>query len=126
MNKIIKHSFYSLVWYSSLLIDTSYWAFWIEETRDWLIWNATGDVSLEFKKVMIYFLWFLWLIAVAWGMKWWFHILTAADDEEKVKKWKKTILFMLLWLFVILIAYAIVSWVIWWLWDVKEIEILNN
>ncbi len=128
MVKILRYFFYSLVWCSLIFTGSLYWAFWIEPTsegwivKDGLIWDTNWNLSLEIMKVIVYFLWFLWLIAVIWGIKWWFQILTAADNEERVKKGKKTVLFMLLGVFIILIAYAIVSGVTWWLSDVRQIE----
>jgi small-conductance mechanosensitive channel len=74
-----------------------------------------NDISIYIIDIIIYLLWFIWLIWIVWLIKWGFQILTAGWDEEKFKNGKKTILFWLLGIFVILIAWAIVNWVINWL-----------
>ena len=116
-NKII-FPFLWLIYSVVFTILTVHWAFWILEISDELKGAQSGDIALDFSNVIVYLLWFLWLIAVIWWMKWWFQVLTAGWDEEKVKNWKKTVLFMMLWIFVILIAWALVSGVLGWLKDI--------
>ena len=55
---------------------------------------------------------FLYLIAIAmilWGA---FNILTAAGDEEKVKKWKTVLLQAVAGLIVVFLANSIILWVL--------------
>lgn len=62
---------------------------------------------------------FLTLIAVIYAIWGWFLILTAAGDEDKVKKWRTVILNAALGLVVIWLAYSIVRWISGLLiWDV--------
>ncbi len=56
---------------------------------------------------------FLTLIAVVYAIWGWFLILTAAGDDEKVKKWRTVIFHAILGLIVIWLAYAIVTWAVW-------------
>ena len=63
----------------------------------------------------MYLLGFIWLIAVVFVIYWWFRILTAWWDDENVKKWKKIVLYSLLWIFIISIAWSIVMWIYGWL-----------
>jgi len=72
--------------------------------------GQTADNVLEIW--MGYLTGFLYLIAIAmilWGA---FNILTAAGDEEKVKKWKTVILQAIAGLVVVFIANSIILWVI--------------
>ena len=55
---------------------------------------------------------FLTLIAVIYAIWGWFLILTAAGDEEKVKKGRTVIFHAILGLIVIWLAYSIIVWVV--------------
>lgn len=111
IRKKVEVLLFSVLAYSSLAVTN--WAFWLEKVQDDLKWHKDTWLSETVQNFIIYLLWFLALIWVIWCMYWWFQILTAAWNDEKVKKWKKTILYTLLWLFVIWIAWALVSWTIW-------------
>jgi len=95
--------------------NLSYWYFWFERVKDDIIWETNWDISFWIQNVLTYFLGFLALISVIFVIKWWFQILTAGWDDEWVKNWKKTLLYALLWLFVIWISYAIVWQFTLWL-----------
>ncbi len=58
---------------------------------------------------------FLYLIAVIYGMWGGFNILTAAWDEEKVKKWKTTLINAVIGLVVIFLVSTIIRLIITWL-----------
>lgn len=55
---------------------------------------------------------FLYLVAVVFGLWGGFNILTAAGDEEKVKKGKTIIIQALIGIIVIFLAGTIVEWLI--------------
>lgn len=55
---------------------------------------------------------FLYLAAVLYAIWGWFNILTAAGDEEKVKKWKTVLIHAMAWIVVIFLAGAIINWLI--------------
>lgn len=55
---------------------------------------------------------FLFLLAVLYAVYGGFVILTAAGDEEKVKKWRTVIFHAILGLIVIFLAYSIVRWIV--------------
>ena len=56
---------------------------------------------------------FLYLAAVLIAIWWGFNILTAAGDEEKVKKGKTILIQAMGWIVVIFLAGSIVDWLIW-------------
>jgi len=89
-------------------INYSFSAFWIEKIDTDLVWNTDIDIHITITSLIKYALTFLSIISIAFVIKWGFQILTAAWDDEKVKSWRKTILYALLWVFVITIAYSIV------------------
>jgi len=90
----------------------SYAYFWFEKVDNELIWDNSQNLETWITNLVLYLLWFIWLIGIIFAMYAGFQILTAAWDDEKVKSWKKTLLFALLWIFIILIAYFLVNWVI--------------
>ena len=57
-------------------------------------------------------IWFLYIVAVLYGLWGGFNILTAGGDEEKVKKGKTIIIQALIGLVVIFLASSIIQWLI--------------
>ena len=120
MKNIIKNTAYSAVALSSVLY--SYTNTSAEGSAD--LFNkqgaerlsatgeTTGSVWNTVVSIMQYLLWFLALIAVVFVIYGWFQILTAGWDEDRVKKWKTTLINALIGVFVIWISWALVSWVI--------------
>ncbi len=54
----------------------------------------------------------LLFVAVIYWLWWGFNILTAAWDEEKVKKWKTILMNAVIWIVVIFMVWLIVRFVI--------------
>ena len=108
---------YRLIIYSLLLlfVDTSYasgWIdFWGDNVSDWLKW-WNGDLISTIQNMVWYLIWLLYLIALIINLYWGFSILTAGWDEEKVKKWRSTILRWVIGLIIIFLASTLVNWVI--------------
>lgn len=82
-------------------------------------WVTGLETSLWFsdyiQTIAIYVLSFISLIAVIYLMYAWFIVLTAAWDEEKLKKTKSIILYVIIWIVIIWLAWPIFTWVIWML-----------
>ena len=85
---------------------------WFDKVDKELMWDKSQNLETWIVNLILYLLWFIWLIWIIFAMYSGFKILTAAWDDEKVKNWKKTLLFTLLGIFVILIAYFLVDWII--------------
>ncbi len=86
--------------------------FWADENvvSTEIIWDtASADVAAQ--TILNRALWFLWLLAVFFAMYWGFLILTAWEQEEKAKKWKKILVLAWLWLVVIFLSYSVVIFV---------------
>ena len=75
-----------------------------------LVEDSTADVVIQW--YIANALTFLYLVAVVFALWGGFNILTAAWDEEKVKKWKTIIIQALIWIVVIFLAGTIVEWLI--------------
>ena len=88
-------------------------------SSNYTIWNEaeklrTTNTTLD--NVIInwigYITSFLYLVAVVIGLWWAFHILTAAGDEEKVKKGKDIIIRAVFWIVAIFSINIIMKFVI--------------
>jgi len=115
MNKVIKNSFYTAVWTTLLALnEVTLAAITFSNSNNLnsdLQWSSkTADNVIE--NWVEYIIWFLYLVAFIMMVYWAFNILTAAWDEEKVKKWKTILIQAVAWIIVIFIANSIISWVI--------------
>lgn len=112
MNKIQK------VWLTAVAALAWIWQVfaWIDtglgKVATWVKWNE-NSLDIVIQGYVSALMWFLWLLAVLLVIYWGFLILTAAWDDAKVKKWKQIMFQAALGLFVIFIAYSLVSWIVW-------------
>ncbi len=111
LQKIMFIIFSFIVTFKSLVVNAAM-NFWADEevVKEGLIWDNTS-VDQAGQTIINRALWFLWLLAVLYAMYWGFLILTAWDQEEKAKKWKKILFLAWLWLVVIFLAYSVVLFV---------------
>ena len=86
-------------------------------------WN---DLVGTIDNILGYVISLLYFIAIIFAVYAWFIILTSAWDDEKVKKGKKTFLFVLAGLILILLASQIIRWVISILNTESETSIITN
>lgn len=85
---------------------------WVEYTQgvDGLVTNWTASSYIQ--RIVVYFLTFLKLVAVILIIYAWFNMLTSAWDEEKAKKSKTIIVFAIIWLLIIYLAWPITNLII--------------
>ena len=106
--KIIKKkNIYIYLFFFLTAINFSYATLWIWEVKGGLKWTDSTDIGWIIQWAIVFFLWFLALITVIMIIWSGFTILTAADDEEKVKTAKKRIIYSLVWITVIFLSYQI-------------------
>lgn len=74
--------------------------------------NANNDFVLNVESIVATLVGLLYLIAVIFAIYGWFLILTSAGDDEKVKKWKNIVIYMVIGLIVVFLASTLVNWVI--------------
>lgn len=85
---------------------------WVEYAS-WVEWVVTSwTASAYIQKIVVYVLSFLKLLAVLIIIYAWFNMLTAAWDEDKAKKSKTIIVFAIIWLLIIFLAWPITTFVI--------------
>jgi len=113
MKNTMKNTFYTLVWLILLWLSNVN-AINVKATQATTTWdNATGGWFIATINSLLWYLtWLLYLIAIIYTLWGWFQILTAGWDEEKVKKWKTTLIQAVLGLFVIFLASTLVNWII--------------
>ncbi len=114
MKQAINKWFYSLVWAASIIqagTADAAMIIWSDKVQDWMKWS-TESIDQSVQTMIITGMTFLYLIAVVYGLWWGFNILTAAWDEEKVKKWKTIIMHAIIWLVVIWLVWSIINWVV--------------
>ena len=68
-------------------------------------------LSQYIQNIVVYLIWFLSIIAVIYIIYAGFNILTGTGDEEKIKKSKSTITYVIAWLIVIYLSYSIVAFI---------------
>ena len=91
---------------------------WVEIVK----WTVTGieterPLSEYIQDITVYILSFLTIVSVIYIIYAWFRILISVWDDEVIKKQKSTILYVVVWLAVIWLAYPILVFVL---------EILNS
>ena len=84
-------------------------AFWLCSVHSDIVWNTNENAKYTVIQIVKYFLWFLALVSIAFVIKWGFQIMSASGDDDKLKKWRRTIIFALIWTFIIINAYYFVS-----------------
>ena len=86
---------------------------WVEEVKNTVNWIETDrPLSQYIQDVVARILTYISIIAVLYIIYAWFRILFWAWDEEVLKKQKTTILYVIIWMAVIWLAYSITIFVI--------------
>lgn len=114
--KKIKTILYLMILSTFFKVGNVLWAFWVEKINNWLIWGS-DNADIVIQEYTVYILWFLYLIAVLYWIYWWFKIITAAEDDDKVKSWKTIIIQSLIWIVIIFLAGPIVNLFLWTGWS---------
>lgn len=110
MRKILIITCLSLIFFQVWAADSGDF-FWIDKVSETFQWGWDNLVQTS-DNLLGYIIGLFYFIAVALWIYGWFTILTSWWDEEKVKKWKNYIIYVVIWLIVIFLASQIVSWVI--------------
>lgn len=102
----------------SLLAINQVSAINVKSTKQVTTWDngQNGDFITTLDTMLGYVIGLLYFVAVVFALYGGFQILTAAWDEEKVKKGKTTLINAVIWLIVIFLASIIVNWIISLAW----------
>jgi hypothetical protein len=86
---------------------------WVEIVKWEVNWiEKTDSLSVYIQKVVAYILTFVSIIAVVYIIYAWFRILISAWDEETLKKQKSTILYIVIGIAIMWLAYPITIFII--------------
>lgn len=86
---------------------------WVNQVKDVLTdVEKTKTLSEYIQDVLIYLLTFVTIVAVIYIIYAWFKILTSNWNEDSLKKSKNTILYVVVWIIIMWLAYPIVRWII--------------
>lgn len=115
-SKNMKHFYYSiyygvitaLLYFNNAYGDMNLWQ---DKVDDSLKWNDSSDLPSIIEDIVYYLVWLLFFCAVIYWLYGWFMILTSGGDEERAKKWRKIIIFMIIGIIVMFLAWTLVSWV---------------
>jgi len=113
--KKIKTILYFLILSTFFKVGNVFWNFWTWNINQWLMWSF-NNADIVIQDYVQYLLWFLYLLAVLYWIYWWFKIVTAAEDDDKVKSWKTIIIQALIWIVIIFLAGPIVNLFLWSGW----------
>jgi len=93
--------------------DTDCWLTqWIDALK-WLEYIETErSFSVYAQDIVKFLLWFVYLVAVAFIVYAWFNLLTGAGDEEKAKKSKGMIIYVVIWILIIFLAGPITEFIL--------------
>jgi len=84
---------------------------WINEAKNWIDGiEKNKKLSVYSQEVVAYLLTFVSVIAVIYLIYWGFVMMLSAWNEEKVKKTKWIITYVILWILVMWISYSLVLW----------------
>lgn len=87
---------------------------WIDVVkRDLNDLETNRTASQYVQDIIRYLLTFITIIAVFYIIYAWFKILTSAWSDDEITKSKTTIVSVLVWIVIIWLSYAIVTWIIW-------------
>ena len=85
---------------------------WIEAVKNIDDLSKEKDAATYVTKVVSYIITFTYLIAVILIIYAWFNLLILSWDEEKAKKTKTMILYVIIWILLIFLAWPIVNFVV--------------
>ncbi len=118
---------YAIIWFflvkiARFLVDTIFWEYnWCESFGSWWecikkVWDLSWFSEI-FLNIINWVNWFVAIITVLMIIYAWALILLSGWDEEKLKKWKNIIVYALIWIFILVISYLILTFFIWPGWS---------
>lgn len=108
-----------LVLLSSRIIIAIYWNYNISSS--WLSYidkeeNFSSFITL-FVKLINWMNWFVAIVTLIMIMYAWANIIFSWWDDEKMKKWRTTIIYAFIWILILTISYLILTFFIWPDWS---------
>ena len=95
--------------------------FWVDKITPALN-SWWTNLVLTTNNILWYIIWLFYFISIIIWVIWWFLILISWGDEEKVKKGKNYILYMIYWLIIIFLLSTFITWIIWIMSDKNIVQ----
>lgn len=127
--KWLKTVMNAVIWYMLVKISAAlvYSIYWKNNCTQWLIWTTqcnnadlgSPDISETAKIIsstIKYLISFLWITTVLLIVFAWIMIIWSNWDEWRIKKWKATIKYIVIWLVLIVSSVIIFNLIIWKEW----------
>jgi hypothetical protein len=120
IKKWIDSIIYATIWIflvilSTKIVTTIYWNYSISYS-----WSTSIEKESNFSSFINLFMsfinwvtWFVAIVTLIMIMYAWVNIIFANWDEEKIKKWRTTIIYAFIWIFILIISYLILTFFIW-------------
>ena len=105
--------FFVFVFIVSIAPEVGAIDFWIGSIDPRLKGGTWPDVTLTVVNIIRFAVWFLYFVGVVLVIYAGFLILISGGDEEKVKKWRNIIIYVIIGLIVVFLAQSIVSFIVW-------------
>lgn len=125
--------FYSIIWFivikvSWIIVNTIYWKISCDDNilSIFKTDNCTRTTDLSwFAQTVVNIInwvnWFLWILVIILIIYAWLQVIFNLWDEDRLKKAKKAILFIIIWLFLLVVNYLVLTFFL-----VKENPTLIN
>lgn len=108
-----------LVILAAKILKAIYWTY--NYSTYWSAYVTKISNLSSFSNIIITFInwltWFVAIVTVIMIMYAWANIIFSWWDDEKVKKWRTTILYAFIWIFILVISYLIITFFIWPEWN---------
>ncbi len=107
--------FYAIIWFIvirfvRIIVSSMYWTINCTNWNNSCIWS--NNLSQATNIIITIIDWmnsFLSIIIILMIMYAWFNILLSWWDEEKIKKWKSTLIYIIIWLLILSFNYIILT-----------------
>jgi len=117
---------YAIMWFvllklSKIIVEWVYWkleckqttiAWFDAATISCIWWKNTAGLTWNILQIINWMNSFIWIITVLLIIWAWFNILFSAWDEEKIKKAKSTIIYIVIWLLLLVVNYLLLTFFI--------------
>lgn len=89
---------------------------WPSDKADLTLWVDNSSVSIKdnfLKNAQKYILWIVALVAISMFFHIWYMLATAEWKQDQLTKWMKWLIYLIVWLAVIPLAYVVIKITTW-------------
>jgi len=101
-----------VVWILTIIFSKMMIYYLLYNPETWEVWWDKNIIFAEIGWLTAYLLWFVWAIAVASIIYWWFLMVTSNWDTDQAWKWKSIVINIAIWSMIIFVSYSLVSLIV--------------